>query len=144
MTRPIRTRHLTQLPLRRDTLEHLRDVFLRGQVDGAVVYFDGTPDQNVKVHAWGPSCVDKTEARVLRAIPVEPAYVWAPRDQDAGSEAPRVKPGSRTARALELLAAGEAPNVNAAAREAGVDAAAVYRARNRGTRTVCPHCGKPA
>lgn len=53
----------------------------------------------------------------------------------------RVREGSRTARAVALVKAGQ--TAHAAAQAVGVDPAAVYRALKRGTRTLCPCCGRP-
>jgi hypothetical protein len=59
----------------------------------------------------------------------------------AGVTEPRVREGSRTARAVALVKAGQ--TAHAAAQAVGVDPAAVYRALKRGTRTLCPCCGRP-
>lgn len=125
------------LPVSAHVIRELQRLADEDTIAGVLVDAGQDP---VKVHAWGSGCVDKRLEHALRALP-SATHGWV---VGAGPGLVRAtRPGSRTDMALRILETSPETTPYVAARRAGVDPAAVYRALQRG-KTRCPCCGKPA
>lgn len=115
-------------------------------VAGALLSYGPEPDQNVRVHVFGPLCQFKTSAEALARID-SPEYLW---ERDWKPAKPKAKPRpdglSRTAAALKLIDEEEITPYSAA-QQCGVDVSAVYRALARREAKAkapkCPCCQRP-
>lgn len=124
------------LPVSAHVIRELQRLADEGTIEGVLV--DASQDP-VKAHAWGAGCVDKRLENARRTLP-SATHGWV---AGMGRTMVRVtRPGSRTDIALRILETTPETTPYEAARQAGVDPAAVYRALQRG-KTRCPCCGKP-
>ena len=118
--------------MRRVTLSQLapvavHDQLLQDGIEGAMLLLDGS------LRVFGPACDVETEAAAVTAWPGADA-IWSRSFQFA--------PGKgKTATAINLLQADPRLTPAAAAKQAGVNVAAVYRQLGKQSeRGTCPHC----
>jgi hypothetical protein len=116
-------------------------------ISGAVAWDDGG---QTRVLLVGPGCewpdVDAALATMPDSVPPKSVLVW--RRHAEPKRAPIVpgrgtEPGSRTDRALQLLARYPEMTPFEAASRLGIHPSAVYRAIRRSARPSCPCCGRP-
>lgn len=108
-------------------------------VEGAVVWYDSSMDENLKVRVFGSASHYKTLEAAMRGLD-SVTWIWTREPVTAGPV--RVRPGSRTAQAVALVQQeGKTPHAAAAA--LGINASAVYRALQRRETPPCPRCGRP-
>lgn len=106
---------------------------------------DGQP----RVLLVGPGCqwpdVDAALATMPDSVPPKSVLVWERNPRARGTIVPGMgtQPGSRTDRALQLLARHPEMTPFEAASRLGIHPSAVYRAMRRSARPVCPCCGRP-
>lgn len=133
MSAPLRV-SITGLPVASGTRESL----LREDVNGALVYEINNGD-DIRVVAFGPGCSYRDEASALHGYRDRTVtHVW-----NRHVLPDPVHAGSKTALALAAMANDPKLTPNAAAKRAGINASAVYRAlKRREERGVCSCCGR--
>jgi len=113
---------LSALPL---NAEALGKVEADRNIAGVLVWPDDGRD---RLMAFGPGCHVKSERQALGAHPGA-TMIWT-------------RPSGRTQHALKLLQDFPGLTPYAAAKEAGVNVSAVYRAKARTNRPACACCGQ--
>ena len=99
-------------------------------VDGALAFEVGG---ETTIRLFGPGCLWRDLSGALEGVsPDTPVSYWARHHPPVG----------RTQQALRLLQQDPTLTPNAAAKLAGVNAAAVYRALERSSRPLCQCCGQ--
>lgn len=113
---------LSGLPL---NAEGRRSVAADFGIAGVLVWSD---DGHERLLAFGPGCRIKSEKEAIGVHP-EALMMWA-------------RPKGRTQHALKLLQDFPGLTPYGAAKEAGVNVSAVYRAQQRAQRATCECCGQ--
>ncbi len=126
---------LDQLPV--DDM-HRAAVLDTAGIDGVAIV--GSADLP-RATAWGPACVLKSLPEVIDAYG-DPTEVW-----ERDYVVPAARTGTRTARALALLAAHPSMKPFKAAKSVGLAPSVVYRAlarqQERAGCAACVTCGRP-
>lgn len=134
MSAPLRV-SITGLPVSGTT----RETLLCEGVDGAVLYL--TRQDDIRALVFGPGCAYRDEAAAIRVCGergFEVTHVW-----NRHVLPDPVHAGSKTALALAAMTNDPKLTPNAAAKRAGINASAVYRAlKRREERGVCSCCGR--